>query len=500
MATDAKVKATLLSGFLGAGKTSLMRHVLSNREGVRCAVIVNEISELNLDADILAGTKLIESDDQLVEMANGCICCTLRGDLLDQLLELSSSGKYDCVLIESSGIAEPMQVAETFFVETEQGQLQTQCALDNCVTVVDASTFEEYMGRIDTVAAIDAKAKETEDDRDIAALFVDQLEFANVVVLNKIDLIPEANREAKLNQLTAFIRTIAPTATVIPTSGSKVPLSKILNTGNFTLDFANGSKDWMEDIKSGIKHVPETLEYGVSSMMFRSERPFHPKRLHDWITKHFVLSEMKVLGEADDAASKQEASALKEAEARKVQDEMRAEAAARKARRVEAYGNLFRGKGHIYVGSPGRNLMFGVWSQAGTMLSLTGGGLWEELPQPRGGAAAASTTKPHQLLAFVGQDLKADRLKADLEALLLTPKEEAQLKRHITDNGPCGAVFEDPFEPWAEYELADEEDGSDEDSGEWVTDSEEGEEEEEDDASESDGAPPAAKASRSERR
>jgi G3E family GTPase len=307
MVSDAApVKATLLSGFLGSGKTSLMRHVLSNREGLRCAVIVNEISELNLDADALAGTKLIQSGEELIEMANGCICCTLREDLLKQLRELSTSGKYDSVLIESSGIAEPMQVAETFFVDSDDGngQLQHICALDNCVTVVDASTFEEHMGRIDTVAAIDAKAKQTEDDRDIAQLFVDQLEFANVVLLNKIDLIPEAVRTQKLDELKAFIRVLAPTAKIFTTVNSQLPLTAILNTGHFTLDFANGSRDWMEDIKSGIKHVPETLEYGVSSAMFRSDKPFHPKRLHTWITDHFVLNEMTILGEHDNADAK----------------------------------------------------------------------------------------------------------------------------------------------------------------------------------------------------
>ncbi len=205
--TTGPVKATLLSGFLGSGKTSLMRHVLSNRRGIRCAVVVNEISELNLDADILAGTKLIQADEQLVEMPNGCICCTLREDLLNQLTELAASGKYDSVLIESSGIGEPMQVAETFFVEDEQGKvLNDACRLDNCVTVVDVSTFEDYMGRIDNVADIDASARNTGDDRDVAALFVDQLEFANVVLLNKVDLVPAAEREAHVARVTAFVK------------------------------------------------------------------------------------------------------------------------------------------------------------------------------------------------------------------------------------------------------------------------------------------------------
>jgi len=286
------VAVTLLSGFLGSGKTTLLKSILTSRSNsLRCAVIVNEISELNIDSYAMGGAGVLLGSDKMVEMTNGCICCTLREDLLNQLRELAESKKYDAVLIESSGIAEPMQVSETFFVDLENGKgpLQEQARLDNCVTVVDASTLRVHLQTDSNMNVIDPRAEGEEVKQHISALLLDQLEFANVILLNKVDKVlpnvPKKERDDEIKALTCILRSINRSAKIISTVHCDVDVKEILNTNNFSLECVNG----MVDIKTGVAHVPETLEYGVSSFVYKERRAFHPQRFSEWILRYFVL-------------------------------------------------------------------------------------------------------------------------------------------------------------------------------------------------------------------
>jgi len=449
---------TLLSGFLGSGKTSLMKHILQNKEGLRVAVIMNEITEVNLDVMALEGSKLLKQEEKLVEMANGCICCTLREDLLVQLRELARSDKFDAVLIESSGIAEPMHVAETFYmkVDEENPQLYEEAPLDNCVTVMDATMMERHMESLETIDKLDPTADTSaEGQQDIAELLFAQLECANVVLLNKMDLLGKTKKERlqHKNRLAAMVKKINPQAEVIGTQHACVPMSKILRTQNFGVDFVAGMRNWVKDIHNGVTHVPETLEYGVSGLYWTSERPFHPKRLWDWFAKYFELkqvvfaeavqhgeskpNQIEVLEDGDecDEGEDREGSQTDEESTGEVSGEGPEEgerANKKHAARVEQYGNLFRSKGFIWIAGEERGKHFVQWQQAGTILTFMPAGLLDASKPPR------------QLLSFVGQHLKHDAVKADLESLLMTPAELEQLQTDIEAGN--GDSLDDPFE------------------------------------------------------
>jgi G3E family GTPase len=266
---------TVLSGFLGAGKTTLLNHVLANREGQRVAVIVNDMSEVNIDAALVAGTGYLDrTEEKLVELTNGCICCTLREDLIESVARLASAGRFDYLLIESTGISEPMPVAASFSWEFENGfSLSSVARLDTMVTVVDASTFLRELAHGDALAARELAVSDA-DIRTIADLLVDQVEFADVVLLNKTDLVSE---EA-CARIAAVLRRLNPSARIVPTDHGRVPLSEVLGTGLFDPDLAAEAPGWDQEIIGG--HTPETEEYGISSVTFRARRPFHPQRLH----------------------------------------------------------------------------------------------------------------------------------------------------------------------------------------------------------------------------
>jgi G3E family GTPase len=266
---------TVLSGFLGAGKTTLLNHVLANREGGRVAVIVNDMSEVNIDAALVAGTGYLDrTEEKLVELTNGCICCTLREDLIESVTQLASTGRFDYLLIESTGISEPMPVAASFSWEFENGfTLSSVARLDTMVTVVDASTFLSELARGDALATRDLAVSDA-DSRTIADLLVDQVEFADVILLNKTDLVSE---EAGA-RTAAMLRRLNPSARIVPTDHGRVPLAEVLGTGLFDPDLAAASPGWDQEISGG--HTPETEEYGISSVTFRARRPFHPQRLH----------------------------------------------------------------------------------------------------------------------------------------------------------------------------------------------------------------------------
>jgi G3E family GTPase len=275
---DRKIPVTVLSGYLGSGKTTILNHVLKNRQGLKVAVIVNDMSEINIDADLVGKEAgLSRTEERLVEMTNGCICCTLREDLLVEVERLAKEGRFDYILIESTGIGEPIPVAQTFtYVDEEQGiDLTKWCRLDTMVTVVDAYRFWHDFSSGESL--LDRKQALGEDDtRDVVTLLIDQIEFCNVLILNKCDLVsPE-----ELDRLERILRKLQPDAKIIRTSHGRVDPNEILNTGMFDFDQASHSAGWIKELEN--EHTPETDEYGISSFVYRRRRPFHPERLSRW--------------------------------------------------------------------------------------------------------------------------------------------------------------------------------------------------------------------------
>ena len=274
-----KLPVTVLSGFLGAGKTSVLNHILNNRDGLRVAVIVNDMSEVNIDAQLIAdgGAKLSRTEEQLVEMSNGCICCTLRDDLLDEVRRLSNERRFDYLLIESTGVSEPMPVAETFFFRDELGfSLEDVASLDTTVTVVDATNFEQDF---ESAEKLTDRGQEvgTDDLRSIVDLLVDQIEFADVILLNKIDTI-DAETKARI---IASIKAINSRAELIESTHGKIDPKSILHTRRFDIDSAKQMPDWLKVIEK--EPISETDEYGINHFVYRARRPFHPERWNEWM-------------------------------------------------------------------------------------------------------------------------------------------------------------------------------------------------------------------------
>ncbi|MDF2964069.1 MAG: cobalamin synthesis protein CobW [Paenibacillus sp.] len=277
---NAKIPVTVLSGYLGSGKTTILNHVLNNKNGLRVAVIVNDLSEVNIDATLIRdGGGLSRTNEKLVEMSNGCICCTLRDDLLKEVEKLAKENRFDYILIESTGVGEPVPVAQTFtYIDEEQGiDLSQFCRLDCMVTVVDAYRFWNDYSSGETLLERSQAIGEN-DNREVVDLLIDQIEFCDVLILNKCDLV----NESELIELEGVLRALQPRAKLIRSENGNVDPAHILNTGLFHFEEASVSAGWIKEMEKPV-HTPETDEYGISSFVYERIRPFHPARLMSWM-------------------------------------------------------------------------------------------------------------------------------------------------------------------------------------------------------------------------
>ena len=391
---------TVLSGFLGAGKTTVLSHILNNRQGKRVAVIVNDMSDINIDAAMVKSeVSLSHSEEKLVEMSNGCICCTLREDLLLEVNKLAKDGRFDYLVIESTGISEPLPVAETFTFADEEGvSLSDVATLDTMVTVVDAVNFLKDYDEAKYLQESGQSLGE-DDERSVADLLADQVEFADVLLISKIDLVQTSDVE----RLKAILKSLNTHAQVIPISQGQVPVDEVLSTGLFDFERAQEAPGWLKEMRG--EHVPETEEYGISSFSYVARRPFHPEKFHQFVHG------------------------------------------------TEQFGKLIRSKGYFWLAT--RPEFAGQWSQAGGIARYGFAGMfWKAIPEhnwPTDEESIATIKMQweepfgdmRQELVFIGQGLDQQAMLNALDDCLLSEDELLKGKQYW-------ATLSDPFPAWTE--------------------------------------------------
>ncbi|HAX28347.1 MAG TPA: 4-hydroxytetrahydrobiopterin dehydratase [Alteromonas macleodii] len=398
MSIQTQLPVTVLSGFLGAGKTTVLNHILNNRDGLRVAVIVNDMSEITIDAATVKNEiSFNRAEEKLVEMSNGCICCTLREDLLEEIERLAHEGKYDYLVIESTGISEPLPVAETFTFADEDGKSLSEISrLDSMVTVVDALNFLKDYDEAKFLNEVGESLGE-EDERSVADLLVEQVEFADILLISKTDLVSEQ----ELARLKSILQTLNTEAIQVPIEHGKVPLDKVLNTGRFSFERAQQSPGWLKEMRG--EHVPETEEFGISSFSYEARRPFDPQKFYDFIHSKDIA------------------------------------------------GKLIRSKGFFWLAT--RPQLAGSWSQAGGMARYGAAGLfWKAVPKEQWPedpeylkAIEEQWMEPfgdmRQELVFIGQGLNKNDIIERLDRCLLTDDQLIQ-GHHVWAEMP------DPFPAW----------------------------------------------------
>ncbi len=386
-----QIPVTVLSGYLGAGKTTVLNHLLANKEGKKIAVIVNDMSEVNIDSQLIQDGGFSRTEEKLVELTNGCICCTLREDLMIEVEKLAKQGDIDYIVIESTGISEPIPVAQTFtYIDEEIGiDLSQYCRLDAMVTVVDAFRF--WTDYESGESLFERKQTDDEHDvRDVSDLLIDQIEFANILLISKTDLVTAEFLEA----FKGFLRKMNPDAILIPINKGVVPPSEILNQNLFDFEQASQSAGWIKELNE--EHVPETDEYGISSFVYRRKRPFHPERWNAWLS--------------------------------------------------EFPQEIIRSKGFFWLAT--RNKMAGLLSQAGNSLQFQGAGYWiaalskaeQRQVMAEDETIAARWDDVHgdrqTEMVWIGLDMDRDEIEAQLDECLLTNEEMKSDWTTLTDPLP----------------------------------------------------------------
>ena len=400
MITENRLPVTVLSGFLGAGKTTVLSHILNNRENKKVAVIVNDMSEINIDAATVRNeVSLSRSEEKLVEMTNGCICCTLREDLLEEVTKLAQAGRFDYLVIESTGISEPLPVAETFTFGDENGvSLSNVASLDTMVTVVDAVNFLNDYDEAKYLQETGESLGE-DDERSVADLLIEQVEFADVILISKTDLVDESDIE----RLTAIIKTLNTEAKIVPITKGNINIDELLDTGLFSFERAQQAPGWLKEMRG--EHIPETEEYGISSFSYEARRPFHPEKFYQFLHS------------------------------------------------TEQFGKLIRSKGYFWLAT--RPQFAGQWSQAGGIAHYGFAGMfWMAVPRKNWPTDSHSLRAINQLwvepfgdmrqeLVFIGQGLDQAGITQALAKCLLTEEEASRGKTFW-------ASLADPFPPWSE--------------------------------------------------